>query len=469
VEVTTLPVGSNEVDIALAILNGMPDATVLVGSNGNVVFASARIEYLLGWRPADLVDRCVDVLVPTDLAARHSGLREQFARNSGVRLMGSGIELDALHRDGTLVPVEISLSPVLRGGEKMVIAVIREATVQRELRAAVIRERDRAHALIEGLRDGLIEFDPTTLKYLTANARFCQMVGLTADQVLSVTGVPPWWDPSQVEEITAFREAAARGEIHGHEISMVSQSGRRFQAMVTPNVLKNSVGSTMLVQFHDLTDELRAAEELEHARSLVAVLEDRDRIARDLHDGVIQRLFAAGLHLQASIGRPNQEARLIGVIDEIDTAIKEIRTTIFTLHRQRGIGDGLEHALRIAIAQSSRLLGFQPELRLTGDLDLIPDDLRAETLSLVSELLSNVAKHAHASWTAVYIDVEPTHFSVRADDNGVGFDAQDVVPGDGVRNLRERADRRGGTLTMEPLEPRGVSVCWRVPVGSVLP
>jgi signal transduction histidine kinase len=217
----------------------------------------------------------------------------------------------------------------------------------------------------------------------------------------------------------------------------------------------------------DLSDEVEAVDELEAARSRLAILEDRDRIGRDLHDGVIQRLFAAGLHIQAAIGRADQDERLLSVIDEIDDAIKQIRTTVFTLHSQRGLRSGVEHALRVAIAESSRLLGHEPRLELVGNPAHVSDELGTEMVTLVRELLANVVKHASASRSFVQVNIGAEQLTVQVADDGVGFDVEDIElePGSGLKNAAERADALGGSAVAMRRAPQGTIVRWSVPIN----
>ncbi len=218
--------------------------------------------------------------------------------------------------------------------------------------------------------------------------------------------------------------------------------------------------------FHDLTDERRVAAELSAAHAEMEVADDRDRIARDLHDGVIQRLFAAGLHLQAAVNRPDVRERVVAVIDDLDTAITEIRAAIFTLHRPREVTIGLEHAVRVCTAEAARVLGYQPTLTLSGELQAVPPDLVHEATTVLRELLSNVAKHANASHTWLDVAVGDT-LTIRVDDDGIGIDSgASTHAGDGLRNVRERARAWRGGVEIAARQPTGTHVEWSVPLDG---
>ncbi len=331
--------GVFDADPRLSLLEGAADATLVVDWDGVIRYANRRTTEVLGWQPGELIGLPVEVLVPEASRSSHTQHRSNFADSPRPRMMGRGLELAAVHREGHTVPVEIALSP--------------QAT-----------EEDRL----------------------------------------------------------------------------------------------------IVVSVRDISDRVSMIRRLGETAAKLAVVDERDRIARDLHDNIIQRLFAAGLHLQAALGRPDQEQRLVGVIDEIDEAIKEIRTIIFTMHSLRGLDAGFEPAVRLVLAESSRLLGHHPSLQQDGVLALVSDDIAGEAVDVIRELLTNVAKHAHASHSSVRVSVADRAFTVAVTDNGVGIDPAANPGGLGLDNLRERAERRGGAFCIAPSADGGSSATWTVPL-----
>ncbi|WP_299037966.1 GAF domain-containing protein [uncultured Pseudokineococcus sp.] len=199
-------------------------------------------------------------------------------------------------------------------------------------------------------------------------------------------------------------------------------------------------------------------------RARLAVYGDRDRIARDLHDLVIQRIFAVGLSLQA-VGQGAVPAplaqRLDRAVDDLDETIKDVRRTIFALHSRPGEGDlraDVDHELALAADR----LGFAPSLVVGGPLGSVPAPLRADLLAVLREALSNAARHAGASAVDVRVEVgEEALVSVVDDGRGVPSG-----PGrrSGLANLEQRARARGGVLEIGPGAAGGASVRWRVPL-----
>jgi len=191
----------------------------------------------------------------------------------------------------------------------------------------------------------------------------------------------------------------------------------------------------------------------------MALLEDRDRIARDMHDNVIQRLFATGLSLQSATPleqHPTVRNRLEEAVDELDAAIKDVRHAIFELHTVRDPG-GLEQEIRKLIRAAGDALGFTPDLEIDQAVAGFSRGLEADVVAVVREGLANVARHAQA--TKVLVQVTSSG-DVVVSDNGVGLAAN--LTRSGLANLAKRAEARGGSLSLKPREPHGTVLSWVV-------
>ncbi|KRF34132.1 sensor histidine kinase [Nocardioides sp. Soil805] len=199
----------------------------------------------------------------------------------------------------------------------------------------------------------------------------------------------------------------------------------------------------------------------------MALFEDRARIARDLHDHVIQQLFAAGITLQGAVSGMGEGPRgqmVEQVIDSIDDAIRKIRTSIFQLRPHAMLGGGLRTAVLAVVSEASASLGWDPHLHFAGPVDSVSDEALADDVAaVVRESLSNVARHAHARQARVSVTLDGAVLEVLVEDDGVG-----VGDGDrrsGLDNLRQRAESRAGTFTVEPGHGgRGTRLSWRTPV-----
>jgi signal transduction histidine kinase len=201
----------------------------------------------------------------------------------------------------------------------------------------------------------------------------------------------------------------------------------------------------------------------------MGMVEDRERIARDLHDTVIQRLFATGLSLQGSarLVRADPDAaieRIEAAVDDLDTTVKHIRTSIFGLEASRPEGSGLRDRLLTLAHESSGALGFEPRVLFDGPIDSTVDDATgAHLLATLREALSNAARHAEAS----RVDIEVTvadDLCLRVGDDGLGLQLDDPPAGRGLKNMAHRAEQLGGSITLLSQDPRGTVLEWRVPL-----
>lgn len=320
-----------------------PDGVLIVDEDGVIHFANSSVARLAD-RPADeFVGRSVDELVPESLRAAHREHRRSFARSPSQRSMGSGLELTLMRRDGSLVPVEISLSPLMHEDRRYVIAAVR-----------------------------------------------------------------------------------------------------------------------------DVSDRIESQRRLAMANEQLALASERARIGRDLHDVVLQHLYGMGLSMQAVAVTADGDvtARLEPIIDDVDRIISEVRTIVFTLGTAASHGT-LGQELADVMAQSSRVLGFTPALRLDGPVEsVITDEMRAEMVASMREALGNVARHAEASHAVVEVELSGGHVLMRVTDDGVGPPedlARAYSGGHGLANLRSRAASLGGSCALTSGEERGSVLIWTVP------
>jgi len=206
----------------------------------------------------------------------------------------------------------------------------------------------------------------------------------------------------------------------------------------------------------------------EHRREAqrVALYADRDRIARDLHDLVIQRLFATGMSLQgatALIAEPDAELRVHQAVDALDDTIRDIRSAIFTLQSRSSTKQpGVRTRIAVVVEEMTALIGFAPSLRMDGRLESrVPAEIVDHMLVVLREALSNAARHAGA--TRVHVGVQAGRDLVlQVRDNGEGIKSTDRRSG--LANLAERAAELGGKLRTGPADGGGTELEWRVPL-----
>jgi PAS domain S-box-containing protein len=315
-----------------------PDGVIIVDPDGEIVYANRSMRRLAGSK--DLVGSPVDELVPSALRAGHALLREGYQEAPVARPMGAGLELLLERRDGSTLPVEVSLSPL--AGRSYVICTVR-----------------------------------------------------------------------------------------------------------------------------DISERLENQARLSAANEQLALVDERERIGRDLHDVVLQHLYGMGLSVQAVAAGCNTDtrARLESIIDDVDRIISEVRTIVFTLGTASNSG-ALGQELADVVAQASRVLGFTPSLRLDGPVDsVLSPEVRTEMVASMREALGNVARHAQASQATVVVALADGHVVMTVSDNGVGPPTDDSLlqGGHGLHNLRQRAEAFEGGCELLTRPEGGAELCWRVP------
>lgn len=199
-------------------------------------------------------------------------------------------------------------------------------------------------------------------------------------------------------------------------------------------------------------------------REELAVVSDRERIARDLHDVVIQRLFATGMQLQAAaLGLSDEKAReqVQRAVADLDATIRDVRATIFEL--QVPVAGSVRSEIRSLAREYGKVLGFAPRLRIAGPVDTaVTEAMRDPLLKVLREALSNIARHAHATEAHVVLEVADGAVSLSVDDDGIGI-AKDASHS-GLENARVRAASLGGQLHLDDSPLGGVRLVWTVPL-----
>ncbi|WP_245154784.1 GAF domain-containing protein [Nocardioides sp. 1609] len=231
-------------------------------------------------------------------------------------------------------------------------------------------------------------------------------------------------------------------------------------------------------RFHDVDSSLpasfaeQAALALQVARARrdqqrLAVLQDRDRIGRDLHDLVIQRLFAVGLGLQSTsrlTDRPEVADRLDQAVDDLDATIKDIRRSIFGLGALESSADLQAEVTRL-VERAAATLKFRPSLRFEGPVrTMVGEDVAPDLLAVLAEALSNASRHAAASAVDVVVAVTGAEVALTVGDNGRGLPEE--WRESGVANMRSRAEGHGGTFLLRSEPGGGTRLRWAVPTSA---
>ncbi|WP_425272317.1 PAS domain-containing sensor histidine kinase [Mycolicibacterium aubagnense] len=353
------------------------------------------------------------------------------------------------------------------------------------------RQLSEAHQELEDTNRGIIALHTELEAARHAESRLAAIVLSSDDAMISMTPqcVIQTWNPgaqqllgyaeteivgqsmrtllprASEDDFTESLQRVRRGDhAQAYDTQWHRANGTVVDVVVTVSALRDStdelIGYSAVA--HDITERLRTQAELVAARAESDVLAERDRIARDLHDHVIQRVFAVGITLQGTIPRTrgvDVQQRLATAVDDLQGVIQDIRTVIFQLHGGSSDITRLRQRLDEAIAQMSGELNTT--VRYSGPLSVIDATLADHAEAVVKEATSNAVRHAHATTLTVTIDVADL-LCVDITDDGQGM--PENITTSGLTNLRQRAESLGGTLTIEEPPGGGTRLRWSAPL-----
>lgn len=250
------------------------------------------------------------------------------------------------------------------------------------------------------------------------------------------------------------------------DLRALRRDGSNFPADISLSPLREGDSPLLVLQVRNIVERKQAERELIMATERLAILEDRERIAQDLHDTVIQEIFASGLALQAALGPikgKSLRVRLERTIERLDGSIDRIRNVIFDLHRPSDTSE-LEPRMIDAVRAAELDLGFLPDLQIDGEPSEVPIRIQENLVPALREALTNIAKHSQATNAIVHLAIGD-EIILQVLDDGIGYDSNSI-PGFGVANMLRRAEALGGTYTIAQRSEAGTIVRWVVPTDA---
>jgi two-component system, NarL family, sensor histidine kinase DevS len=324
----------------------------------------------------------------------------------------------------------------------------------------------RLAAIVQWSDDAMFSLDAGAV-IRTWNPGAQRLLGYTAAEITGrpATDLVP---SGQARQFTALLHRAAAGELAaGQETRSLRRDGTEADVAITCSAIRDPDGTVTgySLVLHDITARLAAEAELAATRAEHALLAERDRMARDLHDRVIQRIFAAGMTLQTAAGltrNPAAAIRIETVIADLDTAIAELRETIYTLRHGPRPQAGLRDQIITLTGETAPVLGFTPAVSFDGPPGVIPEQVAQHVLAVCREALSNIARHAGATAATVTLSTG-RDVILQVSDNGRGLG--ESTRASGLKNMRERAENLGGTFQVIGEPGNGTRLEWRVPLS----
>jgi PAS domain S-box-containing protein len=448
-------------DAALQIFEAASDAIIVVDAEGGIVAANPTANTMFGYDASELLGATIELLVPEARASAHRAHRLRYRVDPKSRPMGDQTSrLAASRRDGTSFPVDVALSPMTLNGQPVTLALARDVTE----RVRAETERDIVRRSLDAVDDAVLMFEPRSLRLVYVNRGAVDQFGYERSRLLSDM-TPLHVLPDHDNE--SFRRAIEPVVSGQSAVVLLSTRVLRADGQETPVEIRlqyPEIGDERRVVVaisRDLSDREQAAERLRLTEARVSLVEERERIGRDLHDVVIQRLFATGMQLQASLGSPDQLLdRAQATIADLDETIAAIRDTVFQLTTAN---IPLEREIALVVDRHRRASHNQIDIETDGPIDDVEPEVGQHLVATLNELLSNVSRHAKAGLALVTIRVAD-EVELTVTDDGIGM-ANAVHRGYGLSNVARRARELGGSFEVRPgQEGRGLLVSWSVPV-----
>lgn len=324
------------------------------------------------------------------------------------------------------------------------------------------------HPLWSQAADGLLLVDNDGC-IRAANPAALELFGYTSfdlvDKSVDLLVPLPYRDAHARHRVQYERDPVTRPMAASRLLEAQRSDGTTFPTTISLSRIKTADGMYSIAAVRDLSDRVAAEENaaIVHRQRLMA--EDHDRIARELHDNVIQRLYALGLSMQVIIDHPagvDLEERLRQAIGAVDGTIETIRQAINDLKRPMPNGARPRHQILDLVAELEPALGFSPTVGFSGRIESTLDTATmAELLPVLREGLTNVARHAQATEATVQISVDDTWVRLSVSDNGQGLGC--TTRRSSLANMVVRAERLLGSLTIDS-SSNGTQLSWQVPL-----
>ena len=483
-----------------------------------IVSANQAAAGLLGYGVDELVGMaCERVVHPED----HNGYRVRLKQLSDGQPAEPTV-LRFLRADGALVWVRHHMAP-MDNYDGSVTAIGHLVDITSEMGAARSNERHQElKAAVSEVRHAMLEGSSRSEGFQLICERAQSILNASAVMVLSSTGVDHDLRTDAAVGVTEEQQAMLKFRSDEGVVGSVFATGNaelteigdpRISAVNAEIAEQQQAGSLLMAPFFSadgvigalLATRTRDAEplgdtdlvalerfmsaavgaielaEIREAQGRLELIDDRERIGRDMHDKVIGRLFATGMAMQATLSRvedPVAKQRLNKVVDDIDEAIKDIRTTVFGLRAGVNWARGNKGVILALAADQNDHLGFEPTVSFLGPIDELPDQIMGELLATMSEAFTNIARHAHPTAVTLAVAAENQQVRMKLEDNGVGFDttafwegrvpdSDGMLRGNGLGNITSRAEALGGRATIVSALGAGTSIDWIIPWAQV--
>ncbi len=461
------------------LLESAPDAVAIIDRDGLIVLVNEQTERMFGWRRAELIGQSIENLLPRRFHEAHTGLRTEYFANPSTRLMGAGLELAGLRKDGSEFPVDISLAAIETDDGRLATAFIRDVTERKAIEVTRRKTEERFLALLESAPDPVVVIDDAG-RIVLVNAQTERLFGYDRaelhNQPVEILLPDRFRDRHVRHRLGFLTDPRTRPMGAGRELAGRRKNGTEFPVDISLSGIETSEGRLAAAFIRDVTNR-EARVELERSIAerravldhvVTAGEEERQRIAADIHDDSIQVMTAVGMRLQIlrrGLSDDEQLVRISELQETVRLAIGRLRHLLFALRPPALDNEGLAAALHLYVEELGK--SASTSYRLDDRLVSQPSQAtRVIIYRIAQEVLTNVVKHAQASRSTILLSEREGGYFVRIEDDGIGFDgsAARSRPGHlGLAAIQERAELADGWLKVESAPGAGTKVEFWLP------
>lgn len=448
------------------------EGILVTDQKGQIVHCNPRCEDIFGYTHEELIGQPVEMLVPANLKATHIQHRSMYASNPQFRQMGSGLELMGSTKDGHQVPLEISLSHADSKVGLLVICFIVDISTRKRLQDELEKERAMIRQYMDVTTSIFLVVNKDE-RIIMANNAAGELLGVSPKELTGKNWFEEYLFTSDKEEVRqVFRKMLVEETpvTFTHENHVIGADGKPRLIEWHNTLLKDEHGrpEATLSSGIDITEK-RAIERARTEALLLGQENERQRIARELHDGLGQSISAINLNLNAF--EPELE-KFTNKIQEIYSKLKnrlnetmnEVKSISYNLTprilEDFGLSKALEHMIEILREPNE----IEFNLSLHGDLLNLDQKYALAIYRIVQELVNNSIKHAGPTEINIHVIRAANGIDLLVEDNGKGFDPAENKPGLGLSNVQSRVDILNGELHIDSNEKSGTSISISIPL-----
>ncbi|MGC1375043.1 MAG: PAS domain S-box protein, partial [Anaerolineales bacterium] len=470
-----------------AVSQSASDAIVTADSQGNITGWNGGAEAIFGYPDAEIVGQPLTVLMPPRFRDEHLASMARVQSGGESHVIGKTVEIQGLRKSGGEFPLEMSLAEWQVGEARFYTAIIRNITERKQAEEALEESRKVAEELFEFTPDALLMVDETG-SIMRVNQQTQNLFGYAREELLNLKIdilIPQRFHAKHAQDISSFfAQPHMRPMGTALELFAVKRDGREFPVDILLSPLQLGGKAFVTAAIRDISERKQAEEALRQTQAQVveqqralATLEERERVARELHDGIGQILGYVNVQAQAAqtlLGKnqPNAaQKNLEEIVQVAQDAHANLRHTILGLRDSAPPQRDFIQALQACLDSFHQAWGIETVFSPPqAKLPVLPAAVEDQLLHIVQEALVNIRKHAAARRVEVLISLQPGEMTLIVSDDGRGFDPQ-LAPGAeqehfGLGIMRERAGQLGGRVEIRSGAGNGTKVLVYVPTTS---